>query len=800
MKMNKYLAAFCSLSLLFASLPVQASGLNEKAYLKTAKIFNNEANKTKTIYLFRTESLASTPEEAAQVYIASSKETIGLSSNDELELVKQTTNDIGYTFHYRQIYKGIPVHNSEFVISVSPEGEVFYVSELLKKGLDEKLVGKKLTPISSSENIIECVKNNATDPNKNTDQPELQIYFENEVFRLIWRVLLEGTPAKLIFLSDANCEIVQTITLASHVTGTGLAYEQNPTSTPTLSSVSLTDLIGNGTLQGTFFDLSVPVVTGFFTPSLENIRLPSVPANSNSFDYTPDIAGGIGVAFVNVYHNLTKAKNYFETNFNFRQDVKLDVFLIDQQNAFYAPPNILAFGQFIDQGIDIALDGDSIAHEYAHYVQDSQNNTIFSANGSEARGIGEGVSDYFATSIYDDDCLGEYLSPVISSVLGSMCTRDLTNMNSYPSNIFLDDKGKGTVSTNKNIIVGTEEHAIGDVWGPFLADIRRTLGKNIADKIVFNSLALLPQNAFVANGLVALIQADQGLNNGTNIEKIRELAASRGIYENPPVLYSNGIFDTFNGIVRHTSLLTGEQTDLPLVFFQGREHNLFFQGASTLSTVGLIAGLLSPDQRISPATILTRFSSLTILPILVGGEGGISFGLLPIQAGGFLLPMNITNDFPIGEYLFGVSTVTAKKKGSKNPFGIQSRLINAKVIPFGSTINAKYTLLINSMPGFLLPETVNVGSNVEVSIDPPPEVPITFTVEPMAPHPAIELSPTSFTLSKESPSASLGTKKLKVSKAIIKRSGTAASYSIRNDGKGGYIIKSFVVNVKGKKK
>jgi hypothetical protein len=152
------------------------------------------------------------------------------------------------------------------------------------------------------------------------------------------------------------------------------------------------------------------------------------------------------------------------------------------RNAFFMPDTgELRFGDFDDR--PSARSADIIFHELGHAVSDgiARIGRGFMPH-SEARGMSEGYSDYFACSALNDPRVGDYVKE------DSEGARNLEKSASarFPAGY-----------------VG-EEHVTGEVWASLLWALREEVGKAIVDRVVLESLHFVNRNSRFADGVEAL--------------------------------------------------------------------------------------------------------------------------------------------------------------------------------------------------------------------------------------------------------------------------------------------------------
>jgi uncharacterized protein (TIGR03437 family) len=163
---------------------------------------------------------------------------------------------------------------------------------------------------------------------------------------------------------------------------------------------------------------------------------------------------------------------------------------------------------------DFAYDGQTVMHEYSHGVTSrtlSGGRGAGCLSGHQSRSLDEGWADYFASSFFSDPVQSSYLSPN---------PRRGIRRQSYEGYSFTyEDMG------NEGFLV----HQDGEIWAATLWDIRKLLGPQITDRLVYSALALTPCRPTYADARDAILAADQALNNGANRSKLYPIFARHGL-------------------------------------------------------------------------------------------------------------------------------------------------------------------------------------------------------------------------------------------------------------------------------
>jgi Zn-dependent metalloprotease len=126
----------------------------------------------------------------------------------------------------------------------------------------------------------------------------------------------------------------------------------------------------------------------------------------------------------------------------------------------------------------------------------------------ESGALNEGQADYFACSLTNDPVLGEY----VESKTTPSFIRKLENNAHYP------ESNWGTV------------HIACMIWGGSLWDLRKALGAQVTDRLIFHSHSFLKSaDATFFEGYQAILAADKNLTGGANAAAITKVFTDRGV-------------------------------------------------------------------------------------------------------------------------------------------------------------------------------------------------------------------------------------------------------------------------------
>lgn len=167
---------------------------------------------------------------------------------------------------------------------------------------------------------------------------------------------------------------------------------------------------------------------------------------------------------------------------------------------------------------DSSQDGDVVLHEFGHGVSNrlvgGPANTSC-LGGTQAGAMGEGWSDYWACTFYNDGRVGEYVANNTTRGI----RRAAYSVPADPVHDSYADVGAG----------GFEVHRDGEVWAVTLWDLRNALGATISDRLVLEGMKFTPCSPSFLNARNGILQADQALNAGANKCAIWTVFARHGM-------------------------------------------------------------------------------------------------------------------------------------------------------------------------------------------------------------------------------------------------------------------------------
>src|SRR5262249_47631256 len=164
------------------------------------------------------------------------------------------------------------------------------------------------------------------------------------------------------------------------------------------------------------------------------------------------------------------------------------------------------------------FEGDVVLHEYGHGVSNrlvgGPANTSC-LGGTQSGAMGEGWSDYWAITFFNDGRVGEYVAN--NTVNG--IRRAAYSVPANPVHDSYADVGAG----------GFEVHRDGEVWAATLWDLRATLGAAVSDRLVLQGMKFTPCRPSFLDARDGILQADQNVNAGANRCTIWTVFARHGM-------------------------------------------------------------------------------------------------------------------------------------------------------------------------------------------------------------------------------------------------------------------------------
>ena len=197
------------------------------------------------------------------------------------------------------------------------------------------------------------------------------------------------------------------------------------------------------------------------------------------------------------YHHASEALRYFAAIF--RPELFTDPLFtplrvivhdgLSANNAYFHPDRgVITLGDF-SAGPTAARSADIVYHEVGHAIAHATGR-LSATPSAQAKGLGEGYSDYFACSALDDPRFGDY---VMNQPNGAR------------------NCAKANLARLTGNLDQVKLYTLGESWANVLWGIRTACGSSVADAIVAESLYFAQGISTAKQGLAALLAADVGL-------------------------------------------------------------------------------------------------------------------------------------------------------------------------------------------------------------------------------------------------------------------------------------------------
>lgn len=438
---------------------------------------------------------------------------------------------------FQQIHHRIRVHRAYVTVHLSNAGEVYMAKN---RAVPTDMLPNKQTAEISAEDAVarakQALPSAARHASLQTIEPRW--FPQQDQLFLAWRVRLARTAPReewIVYVNAMTGGILSKYDNLAQAKGRAQVFDPSPVTTlgnhasllsdnhrprrpPThaYTTVQLDHLSSTGYLDG-------KRVTTNAMAEKDRIRCADFDFRVASHEK--------GFEEVMVYYHLDTAIGYLESlGFTgaraiFRAPLRANARASREDNSWYSPwEKLLAFGT---GDIDDAEDGETILHEFGHAIQDA----IIPDFGqtSQAAAMGEGFGDYLAGSFFAEKKPARYRTSVMSWD-GLLC--GLADGQHPPCLRRLDNK-----LTMRDFDEDGDEHDNGPIWAALLWDIRESLGRSQADRLIVESH--FQQDAFTkfSRGARAILNADQNLNRGQNRRAIEQVFRARKLSVDADVTY-----------------------------------------------------------------------------------------------------------------------------------------------------------------------------------------------------------------------------------------------------------------------
>jgi Zn-dependent metalloprotease len=450
---------------------------------------------------------------------------LGSNNVDELRFVRKELYDSGIEFIYQQHLSGFPVSGAELHINVDRDSHLIGINNSLHPGLQLKS-GSISAVTNAKMRALRIFNGNAT-----ISAGSLVLIPSGKFAKPAWRFevdpnsLTEGARIVYVDAIDPNIVLRKYKAYASEE-GQGTIFAENPVVTPTTSQQTFKNMDGSTMLAGNFgrtYNANFQNWVRGFTIDLSVFT--TATEASRQYNYNTDDAKfseAMGYFHINRVHD-----QWHSFGFN-KLDKQIPVFVNvvssngkGFDNAFYSrrDPHQFKTGIIImgagNKLNNFGHDADVYYHEYGHAVLDHVKPKFFETMESNyPSAFHEGFGDVSAGAITGNSVLAEYALRYKNG--GKFIGRNLDNHNSYPKNVILPGYGK------------SEAHHTGLIFGGAWWDLQKQIGASTAQRTLYQSLRLLPNELNFFDVRDAMLTADRN-NGGANQNAIQAAFEKHGI-------------------------------------------------------------------------------------------------------------------------------------------------------------------------------------------------------------------------------------------------------------------------------
>lgn len=480
----------------------------------------------KSIYGSGTRRYGS-PQDAANRLLNDYAAMLGIDAGADLRLESVETDSLGAHFTYRQYSSGIPVVNAVVEIHVNRDNRLIAASSSFISSLKEIRLVTNTAETARSTAIRFLQGSGVASPGRLMALPMAGRAVP------VWRIEVDSTTLSrgswLLYVDAASPNVVlRMMKTHASINGNGNIWLQNPVVTPTRTFQTFINMDGSTSLSGKY----AKAYDANFVHDVGLLILPIDYTTAKDPNRTYDYPSGDA--------RLTEAMAYFHMNrvhdqwrsfgfqkLNSRAPAFVNVAEEDGgagfDNAYYTRtfnPLFHRTGIFVfgagSQLENLGLDCDVYYHEYGHGVLDHIKPGLFEAYESNYPGsFHEGFGDISDAAITGNSKIGEWGLRLKAGK--RFIGRDIQNTNHFPQNVIEPTLHK------------SEVHYTGLIAGGSWWDLSKTIGAETAQRILYESLNLLPNEMDFFDFRDAMLTADQNRHGAANHNAILDAFTRHGL-------------------------------------------------------------------------------------------------------------------------------------------------------------------------------------------------------------------------------------------------------------------------------
>jgi Zn-dependent metalloprotease len=520
---------------------------------------------------------------AADEFLKRNETLLGIDRSSDLRLTRTDRSEIGTHFYYQQYFGNLPVANANLAIHVNQQNQVVAANSSI-----QVLKRQSVTKIAGPE---EALKTAGRFLKTQASKAQLMILPRGDVGIPIWRI--EGDSfgkeegARILYIDATNPRIILRARNAyASLEGHGDVYLENPVVTPNHGIQPFENMDASTFLSGKFTKVYDGNNTQaiFAQMDLSKFSTASDPNRNYVFDPSdPRFVEAMAYFHINRVHDQWQSFEFTRLNHPFPVFVNIPTRSgAGFDNAYYSrsqrfPQGFIVMGDG-NRFENFGLDADVYYHEYGHAVLDKLKPGFFEVfENNYSFAFHEAFGDISACAITGDSKLGEFALRQKSN--HKFVGRDLDNHNRFPQNVIYPP------------VKTSEPHFTGLIVGGSWWDLQKQVNRTNAQKILYKSIPLLPNDMDFFDLRDAMLITDRSLNHGMNNVFIDSAFSKHGIQGTDPGQ---------RGVLTITGWKLGTYN-----FINGRISikNIFKVGDTIAIVATYVASGLTPGYNLVPETL-----------------------------------------------------------------------------------------------------------------------------------------------------------------------------------------------------
>jgi hypothetical protein len=488
----------------------------------------------KELWGFRLAVPRGNPERIAKAFLKANADTLGIE--DVLPRLKKRAvlHGVGATHVIlQQIHDRVRIHRGFVTVHIARNSEIYLVkSRATPPAHLPKDTRFSLTSTEARDRALRYLEEEyGPADHVRASRFVKRWYFYEEKLRPAWRVRVHRYGPReewIIYIDARTSRVLSEYDNLSWARGKARVFDPNP-----LVSAGWKKLYDLET-----HDVRYPPSEAFKTRRLRDLRgrkgyldgrrvstrltVPRVRKSDRDYRFS---WRGRGFHEAMAYYHIDEAVRYVESlgytgeRALFKDPIEVNALWGDEDNSNFDP--VSRSLQFGTGGVPDAEDAEVILHEFGHALQDAICPDFGQSH--QAAAMGEGFGDYLAASFFESKKPAAYRDLVMS--WSGLPWEEEWEHDGRPYLRRLDSD-----LTYQNFVHRYGyEHSNGPIWSATLWDIRKKLGRDVADRIILDSHFQLDGYTKIVRGARAIIDADSNINRGRHVKKLRRIFEDRGI-------------------------------------------------------------------------------------------------------------------------------------------------------------------------------------------------------------------------------------------------------------------------------